>query len=76
MSIDHHKAAFGLAMKQKLGDAGDDKRISHARQEDQNEKESKTGKDDIHKGQARWMAEMTTSMSLIPMNGAISPPKP
>ena len=73
------KTAIGLPRKNDLGDAGDGQRVCEAEQQrEQNEQRQRGAElaDHSVNPQARWRPETAISMSLMPMNGATSPPTP
>ena len=76
---DYTKRETYDSLKKALGDASDDRRVSSARQHGEDDHEdhggAKLSKHDEFP-QARPMAAISKSISLIPANGAITPPTP
>ena len=69
---------LALSFQKQLADPGDDERVGDAEQEREGdhgeEGRSQLAEHDVHQLTPR--AEMMRSMSLIPMNGAMIPPRP
>ena len=78
-----HQAAVGLIGEKRLTDAGEGQRIGQAQQQREKQGEHECGAQGGAKigkhgedPQARWRADTARSISLIPMKGAIRPPRP
>ena len=72
------EAAVGAVAEQGLGGAGGGERVEDARQDERDERGAESDQDFFSHGepQTRWSASSARSMSLMPANGAMTPPTP